>query len=245
MKRFVGVALSGAVLAGALVASVGTTASLAAVCVPSPAGTAAVYLPAGGLVTGNIDATGCQIGVYTDGGTTTITNADIHGALEYGVRASGSSTVVTIANSHIHNIGDVPFNGVQRGVGVRAENGASVAIDNSTIDLFQKNGTVFSGAGTSATITNSTVSGNGPVAYIAQNGIQYSDGATGVARGNLVQDIDYTGCSNKDAAKTGCVPYVATGILLYNIDPSSVDTSNNKFRNDQRNLYVIPAAAVK
>jgi len=241
----VGFVLSAAVLAGAMVASVGASASLAAVCVASPAGTAAVYLPAGGTVSGNIDATGCQIGVYTDGGATAITNADIHGALEYGVRASGSGTAVTIAASHIHNIGDVPFNGVQRGVGVRAENGASMSIDNSTIDLFQKNGTVFTGSGTTATITNSTVSGNGSISYIAQNGIQYSSGASGVARGNLVQNIDYTGSSNKDAAKTGCVPYVAVGILLYDVDANAVDTSNNKFRNDQRNLYVIPSAEVK
>jgi hypothetical protein len=225
-----------------MIASVGASTTLAAGCISTPAGTAAAYDTP---VTGTLDATGCQIGLYVDTGAVPVTNADIFGALEYGVRASGSATVVTISTSHIHNIGDVPFNGVQRGVGVRAENASTVSIDSSTIDLFQKNGTVFTGAGTTASITNSTVSGLGSVSFIAQNGIQYSDGAVGAARGNLVQDVDYTGCSNKDAAKTGCVPYVAVGILLYNVDPNSVDTSNNKFRNDQRNLYVIPASSVK
>jgi hypothetical protein len=243
MRRVFGLALSGAVLAGAMIAGVGVSTTLAAPCLPTPVGLTAQQVDPP-TVTGLVDGSGCDIVIYTSVATA-VTNATIQGAQSYGIYAHGPNAVLTVSNSTVQQIGDVPFNGVQRGVGIRADNGASTSIDSSTIKLFQKNGTVFTGTGTTASITNSTVTGNGSISYIAQNGIQFSSGASGAARGNLVQNIDYTGCSNQDAAKTGCVPYVAVGILLYDVDAKSVDTSNNKFRNDQRNLYVITSAEVK
>ncbi len=71
----------------------------------------------GGNVTGTLDATGCDIGVYYGPGTTgSVTTADISGALYYGVVANAAA--VNVTNSSIHDIGDTPLNGVQRGVGV-------------------------------------------------------------------------------------------------------------------------------
>ena len=43
----------------------------------------------GGTVTGTLDATGCDIGVYNP---TSVTNADIHGAQYYGVVVNGRPT---------------------------------------------------------------------------------------------------------------------------------------------------------
>jgi hypothetical protein len=234
-----------AVVAGAFL--VGPGASSAFACVPvvtsnGEALTTLLYNPP--AVTGPVNATGCDIAVYTDTGSTTINAANISGASHYGVFIDKGASA-TITNSSVHDIGAVPFNGAQYGVGIAFRAGSTGSIDNTSIYRFQKNGTVFSGAGTNVSITNSTVTGLGPVPYIAQNGIQYSDGAAGVARGNTVTDLYYTGCSANDAAKTGCVPYVSTAILLLDVDPKAVDTSNNKFRDDQRNLYVGPSASFK
>ena len=57
----------------------------------------------GGTVTGELDATGCDIGVYNP---TRVTSADIHGARYYGVVVNGGT--VNTTNSKIHQIGEKP-----------------------------------------------------------------------------------------------------------------------------------------
>src|SRR5690349_12180264 len=100
-------------------------AQAAATCTPVAtsrgAFTAALVNPP--AVTGDVDATGCDIAVYYDGTSPgAINNADVHSALWYGVFDDGAA--VSIANSHIHDIGDTPFNGVQRGIGVILDRGS-------------------------------------------------------------------------------------------------------------------------
>jgi|GEM_PF-2432879 len=228
---------------------IGTGTAVAAPCTPTPAMrdghplTAAVYDP-GAPVTGTVDATGCDIGVYTDAGTTTITGATIQNARYFGVLTENPAAATNVSNSTIQNIGDMPFDGAQHGIGIEWASGSTGSIDSSTVQQYQKGGVVVTDSGTGASVTNDTIHGLGQVAFIAQNGVQVSDGATGTVSGNLITDNYYTGCSNQDAAKTGCVPYVATGLLLYNVDPSQVSRSNNLYRNDQRNEYVGTAASV-
>jgi hypothetical protein len=228
--------------------STSTALAVPAVCVPTDLNrdghflTAALVNPP--AVTGPVDATGCDIGVYVRGVATTITGADIFGATYFGVAVNGTGSSATISNSSIHRIGEPVHNGSQHGVGVYYVDGATGSIDSSKIYDFQKNGTVFGGTGTHVDITNSTVTGDGPVSYIAQNGIEYIDHAAGTARGNTVTDIFYTGCSQQDAKATGCVPFVAVGILLYNIDQKDVDTSQNFYRDDQRNLFVVTSSSL-
>src|ERR1041385_6682452 len=72
-------------------------------------------------VTGTVNATGCNIGVYYGSGTTgLVKNADIFGADYYGVIANGDDGDVSldIINSNIHDIGENPHNGSQHGVGI-------------------------------------------------------------------------------------------------------------------------------
>lgn len=233
-----------AVALTALVMTVGTSAASAAGCttVTTSRGTytaAAVDTP----VTGTLDASGCQIGAYYDTSGLGVFNADISGASYYGVFVDTGASV-DVTDSTISNIGETPFNGAQHGWGVFYADGASGTVDSNTIFLYQKSGIVVDGTGTSATVTNNTVTGNGPVPYIAQNGIEVLDGATGTVSGNAISGDYYTGCSNKDAAKTGCVPYVAVGLLLYDVNPSQVSRSHNLYRDDQRNEYVGPSAEV-
>ena len=71
----------------------------------------------GGNVTGDLDATGCDIGVYYGPGTkgsvkkATIKNAKYFGVLNYGGK-------VDVKDSTISQIGDTPFNGSQHGIGI-------------------------------------------------------------------------------------------------------------------------------
>jgi hypothetical protein len=185
----------------------------------------------GGDVTGTLDATGCNIGVYNP---TSVSGADIYGANYYGVVVNGMTTHVS--NSTIHNIGEVPFNGAQHGNAVLYINGAHGIIETSTVTSYQKNGITVSGraangldAGptgpskTSVSVLNNTVIGNGHINYIAQNGIQISYGATASVRGDTVSANWYT-----PSGVTAC------GVLLF--QASGVTTKMNTLFDNETNL---------
>jgi hypothetical protein len=155
----------------------------------------------GGTVTGALDATGCNIGVYFDaahpGG---VSGAEIFGANYFGVLDNGQTGLV-VERSTIHDIGESPLNGAQHGVGIYFAfgSGSTGTIKRNTIARYQKGGIVVNGAGSSAQILGNTVTGEGPVGYTAQNGIQIGFGATGSIVGNTVTGNSYTGTST-DAA---------------------------------------------
>jgi hypothetical protein len=188
----------------------------------------------GGTVTGTLDATGCNIGVYygpTDSGS--VADADIFGANYYGVVVSGTSTPVNISTSSIHDIGESPLNGSQHGVGVlyttidQAGNttgpAATGTLRGTTITDYQKNGVVVSGTGAKATVKNNTVTGQGRLDWIAQNGIQISFGATGIVTGNSVSRNFYTPKA-----------YTACGLLFY--QAAGVKQSGNDFVGNEVNV---------
>lgn len=203
-----------AILGGAMVASLAGLAafSLASAAHPSRASaatnctatgfsrdginlTAALINPSG-VVSGEVDATGCDIGVYYGHGVTgTIDHADIHNAVYFGVVNDGG--VVTVENSSIHEIGETPFNGDQHGVAVywTYGSGATGKITNNDIYDYQKGGIVVNGVGAWADIRGNTVTGFGHIDFIAQNGIQIGYGATANVMDNTVTGNSYTGTS--------------------------------------------------
>ena len=72
-------------------------------------------------VTGVVDATGCNIGVYYGAGSTgVIKNAEIFGANYFGVVANGDAGEVSVdvLASNIHDIGESPHDGTQHGIGI-------------------------------------------------------------------------------------------------------------------------------
>ena len=155
-------------------------------------------------VTGEVNATGCNIGVYYDHNLAVdkglVDNAYIHGANYYGVFVNGDqgAVSVSITDSIISNIGEVPFNGAQHGVAVYYRaflpgGGTSGTISGNQVSLYQKGGIVANGRGTNVAITDNTVTGLGPVAFIAQNGIQVGFGATASVMRNAVSENSYTG----------------------------------------------------
>src|ERR1700686_3880521 len=164
--------------------------------------TAAVINPAT-TVTGQVNATGCNIGVYIDGVDATIDTAEIFGANYYGVVVNGDvgGPSASVTNSNIHDIGELPLNGDQHGVGIyfRAfllTGSASGTISNDTFTNYQKGGIVANGQGVNVAITDNVVTGQGRVTYIAQNGIQVGYGASASVMRNTVTGNACTGANN-------------------------------------------------
>lgn len=195
----------------------------------------------GGSVSGSLDATGCDIGVYfaTPGSVTA--GAQISGARYFGVVNDGTS--VTIEGASIHDIGNTPFDGTQHGVGIYFTNGGTGMIDGNTVSAYQKGGIVVNGAATTATVTNNTVSGLGPVVFIAQNGIQVSRGAVAEVRGNSISGNFYTGEVGVGPNPGGQNPegweFFSTGLLLFQAG-SGTKTSDNQFSGNQHNFANVP-----
>jgi hypothetical protein len=120
-----------------------------------------------------------------------VSGAEVFGVNYYAVVINAA--MVNVTDAKIHDISESPLNGTQHGVGVLyttvdqagATTGskATGTLSGTTITNYQKNGVVVSGAGAAATVQNNTVTGQGPVTSIAQNGIQGSYGASASVTG--------------------------------------------------------------
>ena len=137
----------------ALLLSVLAIGSASATCTPtgfmrdSMNLTAALINPTG-TVSGDVNATGCNIGiVYGAGATGALNGASIHGANYFGVVRYGAK--VTITNTVVYQIGDSPFDGDQHGVGIYCADDSPQAssgeIANNLVFLYQKGGIVVDG----------------------------------------------------------------------------------------------------
>lgn len=173
----------------------------------------------GGNVTGNLDASSCDIGVYYNGSNTgNVNGASIHDADKYDVFVDGNvagSTTVNVTDSEIYNVGNhtggtYAPNGVQTGIGIYYYGVSTVGtlkgnVTNNNIYNYQKGGLVINGSNATGTVKDNIVTGAGPVNYTAQNGIQVGFGATGEVANNTVTGNSYTG---SNYASSG-------GILIY------------------------------
>ena len=172
--------------------------------------TAAVNNPTS-PVTGVVNATGCNIGVYYGPGTSgQVKGAEIFGANYFGVVANGDTDDINldILNSNIHDIGESPHNGSQHGIGIYwraffAGGGVTGRIVGNTITAYQKGGIVTNGTGIQANISDNTVTGDGHVFFIAQNGIQIGYGASASVLRNNVSGNSYKGYPGDGSASGG------------------------------------------
>lgn len=146
-------------------------------------------------------------------------------SLEAGVRVDSGGSA-TISDNHITQIRDTPFSGCQNGIGVQIgrnfENtSGSGSVVHNTIDNYQKGGIVvdgqLSGPSSHADVGWNDVSGIGPTAVIAQNGIQVSRGAIATVHHNVVHDNVYS-----PATVTG------EGLLLFELSSPDVQVDHNK-----------------
>lgn len=190
-----------------------------------------------GDVTGTVDATGCNIGIYYDDGTNpgavggTVNNATISGGPNYfGIVANGggnhAALTVNVTNSTVDNVSEQPLNGVQHGnaiVYVNASTNPAVndyltcsnagsttgTVSGKTVIGYQKNGIVAKCPGVSVAISGNTVTGAGEITAIAQNGIEVGFGAIGTVTGNMVSGNEYIGGNN--ASSTGVLIFGGEG----------------------------------
>lgn len=221
-----------------------TTAAGAATCLPTDFNRDSHFLTAaqiGGSVSGTLDATGCDIGVYYKTSGSVLAGAQIFGARYFGVVNNGAA--VTVRGAGIHNIGDAPFNGAQHGVAIYFTNGGTGTIDGNNVWAYQKGGIVVNGLATTATVTANAVTGLGPVIFIAQNGIQVSRGAVAEVRGNTISDNFYTGEASPTPNPGGQNPegweWFSTGLLLFQAG-AATQTSENHFSGNQHNFANVP-----
>lgn len=202
----------------------------------------------GSSVTGNIINQHTQQGILVDGalnvliddndidgmagGTTASPGVDIDTDVRYyGIFVVGSTG--TISNNTIGGITHGPSNGLQSGVGIRVSarpgETSDVDINGNIIDTYQKNGMVitnfYGGTAVHADIDGNTVTGAGPVNYIAQNGIQVSNGATATITNNDVSGHDYTPFT-----------FAAVGLLIF--DAGNVTISGNDIHDNMEGIYL-------
>src|SRR5262249_16228075 len=161
-------------------------------------------------------------GVYFDKDGSVTNGADIASATHYGVFADKGAKV-DVKNSHIHQIGDATFSGNQNGRAVFYAAGATGEVSGNTIDQYQKNGVVATGAKRAVNVLNNTVTGHGQTSLIAQNGVVVLSGATALIKGNTISGNWYTGPS-----------WTAYGLLF--IEAKGVKQQANSFAGNQSNL---------
>jgi hypothetical protein len=154
--------------------------------------TAALINPPG-VVTGDVDATGCNIGIYYSSGHHKVIQANVHGANYFGIVNEGAH--VDILDSTVSDIGEKPFNGSQHGNAIYYNDGARGDIMRNFVWAYQKGGIIVNATGTRADVQQNHVIGLGPVSFIAQNGIQVSRGAHADVRQNFVSGNSYTGAN--------------------------------------------------
>jgi parallel beta-helix repeat protein len=142
-------------------------------------------------VSGPIDANGCDIGVYFDNGKGSVDKATITNANYFGVLVNGdvNNVSVDVTNSSISKIGWTAI--YYRSFSLTGS--ASGTISGNTISSYKKIGIMANGPGASAIITGNTVTGDGPIDTIGQNGIQIGYGAGASVMRNTVTENSYTG----------------------------------------------------
>ena len=159
------------------------------------------------------------------------------GSINTGIFVSAGATA-TITSNTIEHIRDQPLSGCQNGQGIFVGRTAFstvgyATISGNTILDYQKGGIVVDNAGSTATITSNTVTGVGPTAAIAQNGIQISRGAVATVSSNTVSGNQCTDAS----ASPPCGPDLlnddqSVGILLYQSGSGTVVSKNAVSVND-------------
>lgn len=238
--------IAGAAVVSTVVLSgvgMGVAAASAAACQTTPFErdgkklTAAIVNPQA-PVTGTVDASGCNIGVYFDEGAGEVSGATISGADYYGVAVNGIERDVgpiDITGTSIHGIHDEPLSGANHGTGVifttleiqgaghGGEHSATGTVSASTITEYQKNGVTINGPGTAVGVQDNILTGLGPTEITAQIGVQISRGATALVAGNAIAGNFYT-------------PRSGTACGLTYLEAAGVRAFHNHFSGNERNV---------
>jgi hypothetical protein len=203
----------------------------------------------GGNVSGEVDATGCDIGAYFNSDNPgSVKNAEVHDANQYGVFVDGNvagDTTVDITNSRIYNIGNhtggvFDPNGNQTGVGIYYYGFGTLGsvagtVKSNQVTDWQKGGIVCNGENADCVIENNNVGESASNKdKLAPNGIQIGFGALGTVQRNNVEGGTWCGPSN----------FAATAILLYDQADGTVVKQNNIRGDSDVGIYVFGGETV-
>ena len=166
----------------------------------------------------------------------------------YGIFVAGGAEL-TASNDQIVGAGtSLPaFKGCQHGVAVavgshKAPLVGHAMLKGDTISGYEKNGPTVVGAGSTMTVMGSTVTGEGPSPYIAQNGIEVAFGGKGVVKGTTVSanecEIGGPICSSTNLENQ------ADGVLFYAAASGSAVMSSTISGNDLGVYYASGSATV-
>ena len=189
--------------------------------------TPVVIPPVGGIVQNasglaSSNAIGAQIlvqnasGVNISGLTVDGSGNQLSCTLDFmGIYYQNASGIINFVVTRNQNLGS--GSECQSGEGIFAQSGygyggaATVVVENSNVYAYQKNGISGDGNTLTVTITGNDVVGQGPTPYVAQNGIQITDGTKGTILNNSVLEDIYTGAT---FSATGILVYASSGLSL-------------------------------
>ena len=137
----------------------------------------------------------------------------------------------TISNSRAIDINQ-GASGCQEGVGIEIRNppfdrhgrDVAVSITGNVVTGYQKAGIVANGS-VVVLIDKNTVTGAGPIGYIAQNGVQIGFGGAGLVSRNKISGNSYTG------------PDLGCGILFFQAGLAT--QVGNQFSGNERNVCIV------
>lgn len=209
--------------------------------------TITAYDPPGGHFVGAIVKNG---GVVANVGNLTVTTENLINVCDggdsrlRGIMFDGASGSVT--NNSILNINQ-GASGCQEGNAIEIRNAPfdgthpntqNVVVKGNIISNYQKTGIVANGD-VSVHVQDNTIAGVGLIPYIAQNGIQFGFGASGIAIKNNVSENYYGG---DYWSSTGILVYEASNVKVVNnivhdnqigIDVEGIYATNNKIINNR------------
>ena len=157
----------------------------------------------------------------------------------YGILVAGGATL-NLTNSSIVAAGAVPLNGCQGGIGIQVGMAWTTPVQVGHANLsgvrisgYQKNGITVDGAGSSANIGATTLTGIGPTPSIAQNGIQISNGASGLIYNSTISgdECDAAACGPDILNSTQSI-----GVLFFGAAAGSSVTGSTIERQRRRRV---------
>ena len=146
------------------------------------------------LVNGVTTAPGVSLNQFSVDGTTAAFNSCLPGYVGVYYRNGHGAA----DNLHVTHVFHPSAPGCQAVIGILVQSGgggsAAADISNTDIDNYGKNGITCNEANTTCNVTDSTITGRGPVPPndAAQNGVQIAFGAAGSIVGNQIHDNFYS-----------------------------------------------------
>jgi hypothetical protein len=133
----------------------------------------------------------------------------------FGIVASGGATL-EMSGSTVKGARPQTINGCQYGGGIQIgsywDPPATAKLVSDSVSEYQKNGITVEGSGTNATISKASVTGAGPIAAIAQNGIGVEYGAKATISSSTVTGNE---CENSTCGPDPLADYQSDGVYFY------------------------------